>query len=1143
MDVYVGQPAHYTFQYVNALTGEKLTPHMEQHDIDKDAYLDPSWQGQTLADYIGEGDLDSNGQPSVDNYFAVSFNGYKLINYDQIAQQKINDEGGTITFKYAPLSPVVTNYVDEASGKVIYQGYIDNVLNNALPGQHYTTEKIDIPGYQFDHASANTSGVVGQYQKQGDENPITVTYYYKVIPGQERIAQYSVDGHRDTDQPERSFVPPEKGGTLKQAFDYEGWGTYAAYQKFLDDNNYVPLGGENNVDGYFTPYDNQINFEYRRKQPVTVNYLKAIIKDGKVVDTTTQVAKPSKILVSADKTWRNWQTIDEEVDGYTFDHVELGEMAADGTLASGTNDIRVKGTFKLLPQQVNYYYLETAEPQTEEKTVSRVVHYVANDVNGQELHPSVTQQVTLTGTYYVNNGKRVSVTPYTKGGKTIYVATDSPDAVTETWTIKDGSDHHDVTTNSDNSQQFDFGKVVGKEAPDQLPDQDGKAADQWYHTATQNNEQETVDPNGLTFDQNDSASLDPVYLIYRQKGQYNIHYIDLDDGNKELTAHEVKNVGEGRFIGDTPDATSQLWKNYTDDGYVLDHVSDNAKDGKLGKQELTKGVGDQYVYLKHGKTTATTKTPEADKKSTRTSVTRKIYYRDAQTGKIITIKDDQGHEVAPTVTQQVNYVRVPVYDSLNGNFLGFAALFVDPGTGLALLGSDGQPQVKKDDNGKPILMPKDSDGWVPTGSKEYPSKDSPDLSKYGYKKAQSLTQQNNKGDGGKVDSKAADPTKNGEDVNIYYFHDTATTNKPLAGIKHEALSKTFTRTVVYQGVKDGQTHDVNGSPLGTHEYKQRVTFTRQATIDKVTNQVVSYTDWQPTSTDQLPSVDSKTPGEVGYDSVDISSVPAKMVDPKSDVTDLGTIVVTYRMGQQHGSITYIDDTTGKTLDNVDKTAGEHGEPIQFSVDENQRLQDYLSQGYVLVSTDYKGNEIFNQDDSKNNFVVHLTHGVVKQTEAKTINETVHYVYQDGSKAHEDYLATPLTFTHTVVSDQVTGKTLSDTWTPDQAFATVISPKITGYTPDQTAIDRQPVSHDDNDLVFTVVYTAVPKPVQPSTPSVKPDKPSTPVTPAESTTSSVPVGTVPVKENRNKQPLTTNNVATEQTPSAQAKTAKLPQTGN
>ncbi len=156
----------------------------------------------------------------------------------------------------------------------------------------------------------------------------------------------------------------------------------------------------------------------------------------------------------------------------------------------------------------------------------------------------------------------------------------------------------------------------------------------------------------------------------------------------------------------------------------------------------------------------------------------------------------------PDITQTVDYVRVPLYDLFNGNFLGFAALYVDP-NGFAKLDKDGKPEIKKAANGQPIIATKDNKAsWVPTGEyTEYPEQGSPDLTKYGYKKVRVLdsrTEDDN--DGGKVvDHKASDPTKDGADV--------------------------------------------NGSPDSTHVYKQSVTFTRKAIIDSVTKKVVRYTDW------------------------------------------------------------------------------------------------------------------------------------------------------------------------------------------------------------------------------------------------------------------------------------------------------------
>ena len=143
--------------------------------------------------------------------------------------------------------------------------------------------------------------------------------------------------------------------------------------------------------------------------------------------------------------------------------------------------------------------------------------------------------------------------------------------------------------------------------------------------------------------------------------------------------------------------------------------------------------------------------------------------------------------------------------------------------------------------------------------------------------------------------KDGDPTQSGGHVDVYYFHEQEdiTYVNPKFNIDQKDLEKTFKRTIIYRGTKDGHTYeDVNGSPDGTHKYVQTTTFTRKAIVDAVTKKVIKYTPWTSTKT-TLVEVISKTPTEVGYDNVDIKSVSARTVDPDKDPEDLGTTVVTY----------------------------------------------------------------------------------------------------------------------------------------------------------------------------------------------------------------------------------------------------------
>ncbi|USS91979.1 mucin-binding protein [Fructobacillus americanaquae] len=111
-------------------------------------------------------------------------------------------------------------------------------------------------------------------------------------------------------------------------------------------------------------------------------------------------------------------------------------------------------------------------------------------------------------------------------------------------------------------------------------------------------------------------------------------------------------------------------------------------------------------------------------------------------------------------------------------------------------------------------------------------------------------------------------------------------------------------------------------------------------------------------------------------------------------------------------------------------------------------------------------------DSKDlDFIVTYTKNApAESTDTKTVNETIHYQYADGSKAADDYVATPIIFTRSVSTDAVTGEKIYGNWIANQSFAAVTSPTLQGYTADQTSIAAQNVTPDSSDLVYTVKYT-------------------------------------------------------------------------
>ena len=215
-------------------------------------------------------------------------------------------------------------------------------------------------------------------------------------------------------------------------------------------------------------------------------------------------------------------------------------------------------------------------------------------------------------------------------------------------------------------------------------------------------------------------------------------------------------------------------------------------------------------------------------------------------------------------------------------------------------------------------------------------------------------------------------------------------------------------------------------------------------------------------------------------------------DPTKDTT------ITYTADQQKGSVSYVDDTTRKTL-KTDSISGTTGSKSSYST--SGSIADYKKQGYELVTDGYPADLMFDNDDTTDqNFTVHLKHQNIQSTEAKTVKETIHYQGAGNQTPADNTAQVP--FTRQVSTDAVTGEKTYGSWSADQSFAAVTSPVIKGYTSDQAEIGAQTVSGDASDLDFTVVYTkdAPTKPVNPSQPTT----PAKPVNPSQSTTPTKPV---------------------------------------
>ncbi|MCD5489270.1 mucin-binding protein, partial [Lactobacillus delbrueckii] len=294
--------------------------------------------------------------------------------------------------------------------------------------------------------------------------------------------------------------------------------------------------------------------------------------------------------------------------------------------------------------------------------------------------------------------------------------------------------------------------------------------------------------------------------------------------------------------------------------------------------------------------------------------------------------------------------------------------------------------------------------------------------------------------------------------------------------------KTVTETVHYIG-QDGQpvANDASGIPTSfvtitnpidgsTVTYYSK-TESGQPTLN---NNGVPVGDWtQGNSTDFAAIINPSVIGQHVVSTTDpgkdLTQTTVKRIDSNSDNLDF---TVTYTSNQEAANVTYIDDKTGKTLSVKDLT-GDYGSTDSYRTGDT--IADYEKQGYQLVSDNYptKG-VVYNQDGTVQSFEVHLTHGTTQTSESQTVDETIHYVYKNGDKAADDYQATPLNFTRTVTTDKVTGDKIYGDWVAANgtSFASVTSPTIKGYTPDQAQIDTiTGITADSADIEKTVTYVA------------------------------------------------------------------------
>ena len=276
--------------------------------------------------------------------------------------------------------------------------------------------------------------------------------------------------------------------------------------------------------------------------------------------------------------------------------------------------------------------------------------------------------------------------------------------------------------------------------------------------------------------------------------------------------------------------------------------------------------------------------------------------------------------------------------------------------------------------------------------------------------------------------------------------------------------KTVTQTIKYEYA--------DGTATGLADNVQTLTFKRTGDKDLVTHEV-TWPDWSTVAGQQTSVVTS--PALKGY-TADTSEIPAVTYHAgDSDVT----YVVKYSADAQHAVINYIDGESDEIL-HTDKVNGHSDEKINYSTAD--MIKQLEAKGYELFKDNFPAGEKFDNDDTNDQFYtvifkhhrenVDPNHSSADGTKGtKTLTETVHYKYADGTTAAKDQTA-QVTFTRNGVLDDVTGIVAWGKWNEaSQSYKDLTSPTIAGYTPSEAVVKRSSNSDAEQGPQVTVVYTA------------------------------------------------------------------------
>ena len=575
-----------------------------------------------------------------------------------------------------------------------------------------------------------------------------------------------------------------------------------------------------------------------------------------------------------------------------------------------------------------------------------------------------------------------------------------------------------------------------------------------------------------------SQDITVVYEADWQQAQVNFY--DETAGQQIDGTHEIQNGKTGETISFTKDP-NEVVKELEAKGYVFD--KDNAKNNVFttGTTYDNDSTVHQYFnyYFKHGTQDVSDTDKEAKTTATRTinvttpdgktsSETQTVNYKRTATKDLVNGHITYGQWQADGASAWEEYTPTPQkgYTTLINGVAGTKVAQKTPSfkddkpvneTVNVTYQADAQRAVIKYIDGETSENLQKTDDIVDGHTNETINYSTADKIKEFVGKGYELVSNDFK-PGTKFDN----DDKTDQTYTVIFKHHRENVDPNHSSADGTKGTKTLTETVRYKYA--------NGAKAAEDQTAQ-VTFTRNGVLDDVTG-IVAWGKWNEASQSYKALT---SPTIAGY-------TPSETVVKRSSNSDAEqgpTVTVIYTADAQKVHVQYIDGETDKLLrqDNLD---GYTDETIPYSTAEG--IKKFEGDGYELFKDNFPAGEKFDNDDKNDQTYtvifkhhrenVDPNHSSADGTKGtKTLTETVHYKYADGTKAAEDQTA-QVTFTRNGVLDDVTGIVAWGKWNEaSQSYKALTSPTIAGYTPSEAVVKRSSNSDAEQGPTLTVLYTA------------------------------------------------------------------------